>query len=196
MKSLLSVCAIGLLCACASTSPDRFYILSAQPQAAAQPQATTQPPTAQKIPATPVWLRITLPSLVDRPQMILNTSADGVVVLEHDRWGAPLADLVVQTLGQNIERRRGDLWVGGPSTVRPNGAAVTVTVDVVQMTARQGDRVSIEAHWRIVDSRQSTDVTGNEVFSAPLGHGGYSAIARGLSDCLAQLADELVTLIH
>lgn len=190
MKSPWSSCAIGLLCACVSSSPDHFYILSAQPQTIAQP------PTAQKMPATPVVLKVTLPSLVDRPEMILNTSADGVVVLEHDRWGAPLADLVVQTLGQDIERRRSDLWVGGPGTVRPNGAAVKIIVDVVQMTARQGDRVSIETHWRIVDARHSTDETGNEVFSAPLGQSSYSAIAGGLSDCLARLADKLVILIQ
>jgi uncharacterized protein len=187
LKFLLTSCAIGLLCACATSRPDHFYILSAQPQAAAQP--TTAP-------TTPVVLKVTLPSLVDRPEMILNTSADGVAVLEHERWGAPLPDLVVQTLGQDIERRRGDLFVGGQGAVRPNGAAVKITVDVVQMTARQGDRVSIETHWRIVDSRKSTDLAGNELFSTPLGQDSYAAIAQALSDCLSHLADRLVTQIQ
>ena len=182
MKSLLTSCAFGLLCACATSSPDRFYILSAQPQAAAQPSSA---------PVTPVVLRVMLPSLVDRPEMILNTSADGVAVLEHERWGAPLTDLVVQTLGQDIERRRGDLRISGPGLGKSGGAAVKILVEVIQMTARQGDRVSIETHWRIVDPRKATDLEGNGVFSAPWGQGGYAAIAQALSVCLGQLADRL-----
>jgi uncharacterized lipoprotein YmbA len=186
LKSLLPLCAIGLLCACA-TSPDRFYILSAQPQAAAQPPST---------PTTPVVLRVTLPSLVDRPEMILNTSDDGIRVLEHERWGAPLADLVAQTLGQDIERRRGDFLVSGQGAAHASGAAIKITVDVVQMTARQGDRVSIETHWRIVDPRKPVDLAGNEVVSAPLGQDGYAAIAQALSGCLGHLADRLITQIQ
>jgi uncharacterized lipoprotein YmbA len=186
MKSLSCLCVLGLLCACAASRPDHFYILSAQPQAAAQPPTT----------ATPVVLKVTLPSLVDRPELILNTTTDAVTVLEHERWGAPLADLVVQTLGQDIERRRGDLMVGGQGTVHSNTAAVKITVDIVQMTARLGDRVSIEIHWRIVDARKATDLTGTEVFSTPLAQNGYAGVARGLSDCLGRLADRLVTQIQ
>jgi uncharacterized protein len=186
MKMLLTPCAIGLLCACASSRPDHFYILSAQPPAAQPASAST----------TPVALKVTLPSLVDRPEMILNTSADGVAVLEHERWGAPLADLVVQTLGQDIERRRSDLVVGGQGAGRLSGVPIKIIVDVVQMTARQGDRVSIETHWRIVDARKPSDLAGNEVFSAPLGQDGYGAIAQALSDCLGHLADRLITQIQ
>jgi uncharacterized lipoprotein YmbA len=187
MKSLLSACAIGLLCACVTSRPDHFYILSAQPPRDAQPPSS---------PSTPVVLKVTLPSLVDRPEMILNKTADGIVVLEHERWGAPLADLVVQTLGQDIERRRGDLLVGGQGAARLNGAAIKITVDVVQMTARPGDRVSIEAHWRIIDARKSSELAGSEVFSAHLTPDTYAAIARGLSECVAHLADRLITQIQ
>jgi uncharacterized protein len=187
MKSSVTLCAVGLLCSCASSRPDNFHILSPQPQAAAPPVSA---------PTTPVVLKITLPSLVDRSEMILNTSADGVTVLEHERWGAPLADLVVQTLGQDIERRRGDLLVGVPGAARGDNAAVKITIDVVQMTARQADHVSIETHWRIVDPRKSTDLTGNEVFSASLGSNTYSGIAQALSECLGHLADRLVAQIQ
>jgi uncharacterized lipoprotein YmbA len=187
MKSLACFGVIGLLCACAVGRPDHFYILSAQPQAAAQPPSAA---------ATPVTLKVTLPTLVDRPELILNTSPDAVTVLEHERWGAPLADLVVQTLGQDIERRRGDLLVGGQGAVHSNLATVKITVDVVQMIARQGDRMSIEVHWRIVDARKSTDLTGNEVFSTRLPQDGYAPVAQALSDCLGRLAERLVTQIQ
>jgi hypothetical protein len=172
-----------LLGACASSPPDHFYVLSPQPQGAAQPRTT---------PVTPVALKLTLPSLVDRSEMILNTSADGVSILEHERWAAPLADLATQTLARDIERRRLDVLVAGAGIDRSGGTAVKIIVDVVQMTVRRGDRASIEAHWRILDARNAKPVVGGEVFSAPLGQDGYAAIAQALSDCLGLLADRLV----
>jgi uncharacterized protein len=180
---LPALCTVTLLGACASRQPDQFYILSVQPQGVTEARTT---------PATQVTLRMTLPSLVDRPEMILNTSADGVTVLEHERWAAPLADLATQTLARDIERRRLDVLVADSGIDRSGGTAVKITVDVVQMTVHRGDRASIEAHWRILDPRNSKTVVGGDVFSAPLGQDGYAAIAQAFSDCLGLLADRLV----
>jgi uncharacterized lipoprotein YmbA len=116
-------------------------------------------------------------------------------VLEHERWGAPLTDLVAQTLAQDIERRRSDLLVAVQGAARSGPAAVKISVDVVQMTARQADRVSIEIHWRIVDPRTPSDTTGSEVFSAAVAQDSYSAVARAVSECLGHLADRLVSEI-
>jgi uncharacterized protein len=184
LKALLMlVCTSSLLSACATSRPDHFYILSAQPPAAAEPRAA---PTAQ------VVLKVTLPSLVDRPEMILNTSADGVTVLEHERWAAPLPDLVLQTLGQDIEHRRSDLLVSGQGGIRPAAVPIKISVDVVRMTVRKGERASIETHWHVLDPHAGKDVVGSEVFSAPVGQDSYLALAQALSDCLGQLADRLV----
>jgi uncharacterized protein len=183
VRSLLTAgCLLSLLCACVSSRPDHFYILSAQPPGPSAPRTT---------PATQVWLRVALPSLVDRSEMILNTSANGVIVLEHERWAAPLADLMTQTLARDLERRRGDLLVAGPSVGRAGDGAITVTVDLVQMSVRKGERASVEAHWRIVDSRPGGDVVGGEVFSVPLAQDDYAAVPQAWSDCLGLLADRL-----
>lgn len=183
MKSLVTaVSALSLLSACATSRPDHFYVLSAQPPAAT---AASAPP------ATQASLKVTLPSLVDRSEMILNTSTDGVVVLEHERWAAPLADLATQTLATDIERRRGDMLVADQRLNRSSDIAVKITVDVVQMTVSQGSRASIETHWRIIDQRTGKEKIGGEVFSAPLGHNGYAAVAQALSECLGMLADRL-----
>jgi uncharacterized lipoprotein YmbA len=180
---LPALCTVTLLGACASRQPDQFYILSVQPQGVTEARTT---------PVTQVTLKVTLPSLVDRPEMILNTSADGVSVLEHARWAAPLGDLATQTLARDIERRRLDVLVADSGTDRSAGTAIKITVDVVQMTVRRGDRASIEAHWRILDPRNSKTVVGGDVFSAPLGENGYAAVTQSLSDCLGLLADRLV----
>jgi len=173
-----ALCLLGLLCACATRPADHFYILNPQPQGA---NAARAPAPAQ------VMLRVTLPSLVDRSEMVLNTSADGVIVLEHERWAAPLADLMTQTLARDLERRRGDILV----TNRAIDGKIKMIVDVVQMTVRRGQQASIEAHWRIIDADAGKNLVGGDVFNAPLGQESYAAVAQALSDCLGLLADRL-----
>jgi len=177
--SLAALCFATLLCACATSRPDQFYILSTQPPASAAPRTA---------PITQVSLQVAVPSLFDRAEMIMNTSGDGVLVLEHERWAAPLSDLVRQTLARDLEARRSDLLVSGASVGDP---VIKVAVDIVQMTMRNGEGTSIEAHWHIVDSRTGKDQLGGEVFSATSGQDDYAALARALSRCLGLLADRL-----
>ena len=182
MKSPAAAVCLCLLCACATVRPDHFYILSPQPQGAI---------AARTASATQVILRVSLPSLVDRSEMVLNTTADGITVLEHERWAAPLTDLVAQTLAEDIERRRADLLVS-QGVNHPREAAIKVTIDMVQVTMRTGQVASIDVHWRILDTRSGADVIGGDVFNAPLRGESYAGVARALSDCLGLLADRLV----
>jgi uncharacterized protein len=183
VKSLFpAVCALALLCACVSSRPDHFYILSTQPPGASEPRSPS---------ATSVTLKVTLPSLVDRAAIVVNTAGDGVAILEHERWGAPLSDLVTQTLARDLERRRADVLVAGPAADRSTGATIKISVDIVQMNMRPGDRASIDARWRVTDTRSAKTVTGGDAFSVPLA-GGYAGIPQALSDCLGQLAERLI----
>lgn len=186
MKSLAAaLCFMGLLSACATGRPDRFYILSTLPPGAAG--ARTQP-FAQAA------LKVTLPAPMDRAEMILNTSADGVVILEHERWAAPLSDLMGQALAGDIERRRSDLLVARPGNpVRD--PAVRIEVDVVQMTVHRGGRASLEAQWRIQGTRSGARAAGSGEFSAAVGAADYAEVAKALSETLGMLADRLAAQI-
>jgi uncharacterized lipoprotein YmbA len=184
LKSLCTAAGVFvLLAACASSRPDHFYTLTPLPQGALG---------ARSAPAVQAALRLSVPVSVDRPQMVLNSSADGIDVMEHERWAAPLSDLMTQALARDIELRRTDLLVTGSGAYRANDPVVKLTVDVVQLSVRRGERASLVAHWRILDSAGGKDVTGGDEFSAALGRDDYGAVARALSECLGQLADRLV----
>lgn len=183
MKQVYTVAfCIGLLCACASSRSDRFYILSPLPQAASAPRS---------VGAMQATLRVKLPPWVDRVEMVLDTSADGVTILEHERWAAPLSDLMAQTLARDLEKRRADLLVADPSVSHGGGASVKVLVDIVKLTVHRGQRASLEAQWRIADSRNANEVLGGEEFTAPLAASDYADVAQSLSVCLGLLADRL-----
>lgn len=204
LLTLPTILAVG---ACAS-KPDNFYALN--PLDAAR---TAETPTLH------VRLDVTIPSVADRAEMVLNTSQNGLLVLDHQRWGAPLADQVSQTLARDIEARRSDIIVGDRSFDQPASPPIVVKVDLVRMSARRGGEVVIEAHWRVIDrgvrsgvrsasspvvgtgagtdagtdvgTDAGTDVLGSGTFAAATQGDGYAAIAQAYSQTLIELADRL-----
>lgn len=179
---VLIVCVICSTAGCATRQPDHFYVLAAQPTDAHESAA----PILRQ-----VVLQLTLPSLVDRNEMVV-TTPNGVAVMEHERWAAPLADLMTTTLRQDMERRRADLLVSPTGRDAGRGVArVRIEVDVVQLWARRGVEAGIEAQWRVTDSGNHTSL-GRDVFVAPLHSDSYAAVAAALSSCVALLADRLV----
>jgi len=178
---LLAAVASLLLGACASQR-DRFYVLSAMPEAAHQPRPAI---------TTQLALGVTLPEEVDRREMVLGAQGDQVVILEHERWAASLSDLIAETLGLDIERRRPDLLAVDRPLDRSN-ARVRIKVDIVRLSARAPGNVTLEAHWRIVNPQSKGDEVGAQTFTAPVESADYAAVARALSAAVSSLADRLV----
>jgi uncharacterized lipoprotein YmbA len=166
---------------CVSRQPDHLYVLEPQPAGAREARTEFDRQVA---------LRVTVPSVVDRAQMVVTTST-GVAILEHERWAAPLADLVTSTLGQDIERRRNDVVVVLGNAESSTIPLVTISVTVAQLTARLGQPVSMEARWRVTDVRSGKVALGREVFISPSRAGTYSDIATAVSSCVGLLADRL-----
>lgn len=180
----LLACAALASCLAACAGPrDHFYALSTLPAAAPGPASNY---------STHVVLAVSLPALVDRRQMVIHTTGDQVLILEHERWAAPLSELVAQTLARDIEQRRPDVLVADRSFDQAGARAVHVRVDIVQVAARSGGQATIEAHWRIVDAAATSDEVGGELFAAPLGAADYADVARAFSADLGLLADRLV----
>jgi uncharacterized lipoprotein YmbA len=183
MKSLsLGLCALLLLLAgCVTRQQDRFYVLDPQPAAVAESRSQFD---------RQVELRVTVPSLVDRGEMVVATPS-GVAVMDHERWAAPLADLVAASLSAGLERRRSDVVVLTRSANNAGIPTVRVTVEIDRVTARMGDHLSIETHWRVSDARTGKEKLGRDVFVSQQQPQSYAEVAAALSACIALLADRL-----
>jgi uncharacterized protein len=183
LKSLpLLICILALACGCAARQRDHFYVLDAQP--AGSNESRTQFDRQ-------IALRVTVPSLVDRGEMVL-TASGSVTVLDHERWAAPLADLVTATLGQDIERRRGDVVVLSRGPDQTGIPLVKISVEIDQVTARLGDQVVIETHWRVTDTHTGKVSIGRDAFASSQRPQSYPDVAAALSTCIGLLADRLV----
>jgi uncharacterized lipoprotein YmbA len=179
---VLVVCVLCSAAGCATRQADHFYVLAAQPADARESAAPIR---------RQVVLQLRLPSLVDRNEMVVATP-NGVAVMEHERWAAPLADLMTTALRLDLQRRLADVMVLPNSRDTDAGVALDkIELDVVQLSARRGVEVSIEVQWRVTDSGNHTFL-GRDVFVAPMHSDSYAAVAAALSSCVGLLADRLV----
>jgi uncharacterized protein len=185
MKLLSLVLCTALLAGCLTRQADRYYVLDPKPPAVAAPRVQFD---------RQVILRITIPSLVDRGEIVV-AAQGGVSVMEHERWAAPLADMVNGTLSQDIERRRNDVVVLPRSADQAGIPLSRIAVEINQVTARLGDRLSIEAHWRVTDARTGKEALGRETFVSPQQAHSYAEVAAAFSDCIALLAERLAAEI-
>ena len=182
MKAPALILGALVVSGCAASHVDHFYVIETAPGSARESTAAF---TRQ------VTLRVSVPSLVDRSAMVISTP-DGVAVLEHQRWAAPLSDLITSALARDIERQRGDVVVL-PHHLDKAGVPVTaIAIDVDEVRARLGDQVSIEAHWRITDAASGQVSLGRDVFVSPVHSQSYGAVAEGASAALGLLADRLI----
>jgi hypothetical protein len=178
-KSLAALCATSMVAACAST-PDHFYTLQVLP-------AGDRPALAA--PVSHVRLDVTVPSLVDRSELVITTTANGVQILDHERWAAPLADQVAQTLSRDIERRRPDVLVGDRRFEQ--GKSTSVKVDIVQMSGARGGHARVEAHWHVTNIAAGLDNVDGGSFDVPTSGSDFAALAQAYSQALSQLAERL-----
>jgi uncharacterized lipoprotein YmbA len=172
----------GLLAACAG-KPDHFYTLSVLPDA---------PRGALVTPVVHVLLQVSVPVLVDRAEMVVTTSGNGVAILDHERWTPLLSDQVAETLSRDLEQRRADLMVGDRGFDQGGAVPVTVKVDIVRMSVQRNGQALIEAHWRIVNPNAGLDAIGSDTSQATVHGDSYAAIAQSYSQALSELADRLV----
>ncbi len=172
------LCAI-LAGGCAIGRPDHFYALDSGNLASVDARSHF---------AMQVTLRVSLPMIVDRDEMVLSNPG-GVTILEHERWASPLSEQISTVLGQDIEARRPDVIVRSRNLAQ-DGPTATIAVEVVQLSLVKGVETHMEARWRIESGSEVTQ--GREVFGSPARGAGFDELVRSLNDVIGSLADRLV----
>ena len=146
--------------ACASSPPLRYYALDdGQPMAVGQPNGVSV-----------AVVQVNLPELVDRPQLVARSNGHRVQMSETDRWAEPLRRqvprLLARDLGVALDSGR---VVALGVDVREFDIDFKVTVDVQHLEVVLGQRVELDAVWR-VERRNGPTVFGR------------SQVVKGLTD--------------
>ncbi|MEQ1739111.1 MAG: PqiC family protein [Methyloglobulus sp.] len=184
-KPVIATLLVILLTGCASTPSLQFYVL----EPLSQPSATNIE-TAKKhtIGIGP----ISVPTLLERKQIVSRSSNNTVQIAEFQQWASPLQDNLLQALTRNL------------STLQPNNIVRTypwsihgtvdrqVIVDIIRFDTTPGESANLEANWTIKNEATHTVLqSGHTVINRSITDSSYPGMVRALSKILGEFGHEL-----
>lgn len=186
----LVLAAVAWLAACASAPPEHFYRLGGAPVA-----ALSQPGAGPAIAIGPV----TLPELVDRPQMVTLAGGSRVDISETHRWAEPLKLAIGRVVAGELSTALGLPLVYAHPQVGGAEAALRITINVQRFDAEPGRGVSDELLWsvrRVADGALRSGRSAAQVAATGPGHAGlpaaHAAALQAMSQDIARAAAELL----
>lgn len=183
MPRTLAGLAVMVLVGCASAPVQHFYTLGSRFET---------PAASAPLPARIMITSITVPELVDRPQLVLRTGPNRVSVLDNERWAEPLKPAIARVLATDLASRLGVPGIAIPGERSIPDANVLVSIDITRFEAILNEAVRIDATWRVTNSTGGTPVTGSASIRENTGPKIEEAIAahdRALGALSAQLAE-------
>jgi uncharacterized lipoprotein YmbA len=182
------VCCTALALAGCGRSPQaNFYTLATDMSSRVAIPSVSGP--------TVVVAPVTLPELVDRPQLVVRIDASRVDILEMHRWAEPLKSTIPRLLAENLSCLFGTDRV---STYLQNAAIEAdyrVSVDIRRFQS-MGNFVNIDAVWTIRKPRGGTSKTGRSQIIETIGAGGYEELVSAYSRALVAVSNDIALSIR
>ncbi len=209
---MIRITARGLACigalalgACAS-APLHYYTLVA-PDAEASDALIAPGAEASRVPSAPraeavaspalpfELLPVSLPAQVDQPQLVVRDGAQGMLLLNGERWIAPLGDELRSALAADLARALHSSDASGlPGNDKPR---LRIKLDVRRFDSQPGAYALIAGTWnvRVVNGAHAAALTCASSVSEAVGPG-YAALVQGHQRAIAQLAAQMAAVAH
>jgi len=189
MRRLVSAIAIpwivAVLAAGCATPTSRFYTLSTTP-------APAGTPVAYSVAVGPV----TIPAVIDRPQIVVSTSPNQVQLDEFNRWAAPLQSNIARVVADNLASILGTARVSLFPQTMSAAADYRVAIQVQRFDTAPGNAASLEALWTITRTKDGAAQTGRTSVRESSPSGGYDGVAAAHSRALARLSRDIADAIQ
>jgi uncharacterized protein len=173
IRACCTVLALLLLAACSSPAPPRYHSLLP-----AQTQLRAAPGTA---PAAWQLLPVSIPAQVDQPQLVVRRADDTFVVLEQERWIAPLGEEIRAALSEHLAAT-----FGAPGAAPAAGRKDwRIALEVQRFDSTPG-RSTLAAQWTLLAGNDTPALRCRSVHEQSVG-AGAPALAAGHRVALQQL---------
>ena len=178
--------ALASLSAGCSSTPANFFTLSAGAPAASKPDAAS---AKLIIVVGPV----SIPAIVDMPQIVVRKGANQVSPDQFNLWASPLRNNIAQVVGANLI-----VLLGTPnvSSVLTLDADFRVAIDVQVFESAPGDAATLSAMWSVRRVKDGKTETGRTTVREASAEKGYQALAAAHSRALGRLSADIADAIR
>jgi uncharacterized lipoprotein YmbA len=186
---LCALCALAVLAAGCSTPSSHLYTLSRAPAPAA---AAAAPMPNVTVVVGPV----SIPAIVDLPQIVVSTGANSVTLDEFNRWASPLQSNISRVVAENLVTLLGTPRVSQFQQSLNLDADFRVAIEVQSFDSAPGDAATLNAVWVVRRTKDGKAQTGRTSVREPTGAAGYDALAAAHSRALARMSQEIADVIR
>jgi len=177
---------LAVVSGCASP-PSRFYTLSSP-----TPADTGGNASGPSVAVGPV----ALPTVVDRPQIVVQTGANEVRLDEFNRWASPLPEDITRVVVANLAQELATEQVWPYSQNTQATADYQVRIDIQKFESTLGGTVEIEALWSVRDVAGGKSKSGRSLVREPTSGGDFDALVAAHSRALARVSRDIAAAIR
>jgi uncharacterized protein len=174
-----------------STPPTQFYLMP--PLTSGD---TAPPASAGQHDLTLAVGPVTVPTYLDRPQIVTRTSRAKLTLADFDQWAGPLADTIARALSEDlallIPTERVVLYPW-PRNIDPD---YQISVEVLQFERGPGSQVVLVARWSLLDRDGKELALRTSRINLTASGTDYEATATAMGRALEVLAQDMATTLR
>jgi uncharacterized lipoprotein YmbA len=186
LAGLTALCAFAALAAgCGSTPSSRFYTLN----------GTATPATTSSNLSLVVG-PVSVPAAVDRPEIVVSTGANQVVLDEFNRWVSPLGDNISRAVAENLVALLGTPRVTLFPQALSAEADFRVTVEVQRFESTPGESAMLDAVWGVRRAKDGKGETGRTTVRETMPQKSYDALVAAHSRAVGRLSQDIAAAVQ
>jgi uncharacterized protein len=180
---------IPLVAGCAETRPPpNLHVLSALPRDADSGPGST---AASRGPVVGVE-QANVPEYLDRPEIVVRTSANTLELTQGDRWGQRLQGDVTRVIAENLRGLLPSDNVFVLPLRRREPVAMTVAVDITSFERDASGNAVLNAYWTVLDGQTEAERAGARArYTEPVEGEGVEATVAAMNRTLAALSRDI-----
>jgi len=137
---------------------------------------------------------VTLPSYLDRPEMVSRVESNQLWFDEYNRWGEPLKANVLRVLAGDLDALLNLERVVSYPWYRGTPMSYSVAVAISRLEPQPSGEVELSARWGIGDGEGTVLTSRESRFTRPGGSPAQNAAA--MSDLVGDLSTEIATALR
>jgi uncharacterized lipoprotein YmbA len=135
---------------------------------------------------------LSLPTLVDRKQMVTRDENNAIQMAEFHQWAAPLNDNVLSVLRKNVAALQPNAIVRAYPWSVYGEMDYRVIIDISRFDSQLGKSANFEANWAIMEEKNHVIISNGQInIQQPLHDTNYASVVQAQNKLLSEFSQQL-----
>ena len=139
---------------------------------------------------------VSIPSIVDQPQIVVSTGPNQVTLEEFNRWASPLANDIARVIVEDLVAILGTPHVSLFQQSLAANADYRVAIEVQRFESAPGEAATLSAAWIVRRTKDGKAEAGRTSVREPASGTGFDALAAAHSRALARMSQDIADVIR